>query len=183
MQKLAVNLGGHTAPRDLVDQILGFARARGMDQRALAERAGISPETLSRIKQHGGCRLSTALALAHAAGLRRIALDQRGRAPTGPSNAPPRGVAASIAARKLSAGRRQPITPSALVRALTRGAVTPENHPHLLGFFEELPVESVHDVVLDHALDFGQLLALARTLGAEGEVVAWIEEMAGHSVA
>lgn len=63
------------------------------------------------------------------------------------------------------------------------GEPRPEQRVHLLGFFEELPVESVHDVVLDEGLDFARLTALAHELGAEGETVEWLGEMAGYSVA
>lgn len=74
-----------------------------------------------------------------------------------------------MAAAKLSAGRRLSITAAALVQALVTGSATRDNRVHLLGFFEELPIESVHDVVLDHDLDYVRLLALAQELGAEGE--------------
>jgi len=89
---------------------------------------------------------------------------------------------ASIAARKLSAGRRIPITGEELVTELRTGP-TRQHRTHLIGFFEELPVESVHDVALDEGLDYRHLAALASELGAEGETVEWLEEMAHDSVA
>jgi DNA-binding XRE family transcriptional regulator len=164
---------GSSAARDLVDQILSFARQHSIDQATLARRAGISPETLSRLKKTGRCRLATALDLAHAAGLGQLEMMERSAA----------RVAASIAARKLSAGRRLPITAEELVQALAASKPPRELKAHLCGFFEELPIESVHDVVLDERLDYDHLAALAHELGAEGETVEWLEEMARDSVA
>jgi len=155
-----------------VAQIVAVARTRGIDQATLARRAGISPESLSRLKRSGGCRLATALELARAAGLERLVLAE-----------PASGTAASVAARELSAGRRRAINAAELVRALAADKPGKRHRAHLLGFFEELPLESVHDVALDEGLDYHRLLALARALGAEGETVDWLEEMAGNGLA
>jgi DNA-binding phage protein len=171
MTTLSIRLTQPDAAKDLVAQILALARQRGLDQTAVAKRAGISPESLSRLKKSGKCRLATALDLARAAGLKHLGLRPDVR------------VSASIAARKLSAGRRIPITAEALVRSLETGVLKPEQRVHLLGFFEELPIESVHDLVLDEGLDFERLTALAHELGAEGETVEWLGEMARYSVA
>jgi hypothetical protein len=174
MPKVSVVLTGPggTSAEDLVDRIIAFAHQGGIDQATLARRAGISPESLSRLKKGGRCRLVTALRLAHAAGLKT--LDVTDRADRG---------AASIAARKLSAGRRLSITAQDLVRALASGEPPKDHRGHLLGFFEELPIESVHDVALDEGLSYRHLAALANELGAEGETVEWLEEMARDSVA
>ena len=165
-------LGGEPA-RTLVAEIVAAAAGRGIDQAALAARAGISAESLSRLKKAGGCRLATALDLARAAGLRTIELVDR----------PARGAAASIAAGKLSAGRQVPIGAEDLVRALLPGRVPPEHKAHLYGVFEELPIEALHDLILDEGLDYGHLARLARDLGAEGESLDWLAEMAGDGVA
>lgn len=164
---------GTHAARDLVDQILSFARQRGIDQATLARRAGISPESLSRLKKTGRCRLATALELAHAAGLGQLEVMERSAA----------RVAASVAARKLSASRRRPITAEELVEALAASEPPHELKAHLCGFFEELPIASVHDVVLDERLDYKHLTELAGALGAEGETVEWLEEMARDGLA
>src|SRR5687768_13874922 len=104
------------ATRDLLSRIFDRARAQGVDQNRLAGRAGISPESLSRLKKTGTCRLTTALDLANAVGL-TLDLTEPGV----------RRVAASIAARKLSAGRRVRIGAAELVSGLAQ-AEPPQNH-------------------------------------------------------
>jgi len=54
----------------LVSQILQLAQSRGMDQKALAEAARISPETLSRLKKADDVYFSTLSQLAHAVGMK-----------------------------------------------------------------------------------------------------------------
>jgi transcriptional regulator with XRE-family HTH domain len=54
----------------LLDEILRTARAQGLDQRALAERAGLSPGTLSRMKAQEDSAFSSMASLAAAVGLR-----------------------------------------------------------------------------------------------------------------
>jgi DNA-binding phage protein len=157
----------------LLTAIVDHARARGIDQGALAARAGISAEALSRLKKAGSCRLTTALALARAAGLTTLEFGA----------ARPRRVAASIAARKLSAGRRRAMGADDLVSALASGEPSRAYQAHVIGFFEELPLEIVHDVILDEELDYGRLRALATAVGAEGDTVDWLAEMAGDGVA
>ncbi len=163
----------HEAARDLIAAVVDHARGRGVDQATLARRAGISPESLSRLKREGRCRLSTALDLALAAGLTRLDLVAE----------PARPRSAGVCAQKLSAGRRAPISTAELVHALSTGRVLRRHRGHLCGFFEELPIELVHDVILDEGLEYAQLLALANKIDAEGETIEWIEEMAGDGLA
>ena len=54
-----------TETTDLLQQILTLARERGLTQITLAQRAGITPEALSRAKKGGDMRLSTLNELAH----------------------------------------------------------------------------------------------------------------------
>ena len=117
--------------------------------------------------------MATALALARAAGLRKLEISEE----------PSANLAATIAARKLSAGRRLPITAEELVLALASSEPQKKHVAHLYGFFEELPIESVHDVVLDEGLDYAHLTALANNLAAKGETVEWLEDMARDSLA
>jgi len=159
--------------RRLIAEIMAFAREAGIDQGTLASRAGIPAESLSRLKRAGGCRLATALELARAAGFKRLE----------PTTEPAGRVAASLSARKPSAGRRLPIAAEALVLALRSGEPRDVHRPHLHGFFEELPIELVHDVILDEGLDYERLVTLANALGAEGESIDWLAEMAGDGVA
>ncbi len=55
---------------DLIVRIIGAAKARGLSQGELAERAGIRPETLSRAKKNPNISLATFEELARVAGLR-----------------------------------------------------------------------------------------------------------------
>lgn len=90
-----------------------------------------------------------------------------------------------MAARKLSAGRRRAIPEETLARLL-RDADAREVDtwaPHLRGLLEELPLESVHDLVIYGWTDFPRLAYLARRLDCEGETVDWIHEMAEFAVA
>lgn len=164
---------GAAVSRAVVHGILARAQGQGVDQATLARRAGISAESLSRLKRQGSCRLSTALDLARAAGLGVLRLVPGPRSP----------AAAALAARKLSAGRPRTVTAAELVNALAAGRVEAALEPHLYGLFEELPIETVHDLCLDEGLDYRTLLELARSLGAEGETVEWLAEMAGDGLA
>lgn len=51
-------------------RIAEAARARGLSRRALAQRAGVRPETLSRVASRGTCDFATLERLAAAVGLR-----------------------------------------------------------------------------------------------------------------
>ena len=55
---------------ELIQQILDAAREQGMDQQQLAELAGLSTGTVSRIKQQTDASYSTLSKLAAAVGLR-----------------------------------------------------------------------------------------------------------------
>lgn len=55
---------------DLLQQILALAKQQGLTQITLAQRAGITPEALSRAKQGGDMRVSTLAGLAHVVGLK-----------------------------------------------------------------------------------------------------------------
>ncbi len=175
MTALSISLtgSGGVSAQGLITEIIAFARARGIDQVTLAARAGISAESLSRLKKAGGCRLATALELARVAGFKTLELTEKSAAK----------VAASASARKLSAGRRRPINAEDLILALRTGAPQDAHRAHLYGFFEELPIEVVHDVILDEGLDCAHLVRLANELGAEGETVDWLAEMAGDGLA
>jgi hypothetical protein len=173
--KLSISLtgSGRLSAQGFIEEIIALAKERGVDQVTLARHAGISAESLSRLKKAGGCRLATALDLARAAGFGTLELTDH----------PFAKVAASMAARKLSAGRRLPISSEDFVLALQSDAPQAEFRAHLCGFFEELPIELVHDVVLDHNLDYTHLVWLAKELGAEGETIDWLAEMVGDSLA
>lgn len=177
---MEIHLNRSNGPtRQFIDAVLEFAKGRRIDQATLAKQAGIAPEVLSRLKKAGNCRLATALALATAAGLTRITL----RSDRVADAAPRDRSAAVVCARKLSAGRRIPIAADELVAALRADESPARHRAHLFGFFEELPIGAVHEVILDEGLDFAHLAAAARRLGAEGKTVEWVEDMAGDRVA
>ncbi len=169
MTALSINLtdSGAISAKALIAEIIAFARESGIDQVTLASRAGISAESLSRLKKVGGCRLGTALELARVAGFKTLDLTKQSAGQ----------VASSLSACKLSAGRRL------LVLVLRTREPQDRYRAHLYGFFEELPIELVHDVILDEHLDYAHLASLANKLRAEGETVDWLAEMAGDSVA
>ena len=54
----------------LVDQIVDAGKNRGMDQKTLVQKAGLSASTLSKLKQADDVRLSTLERLASVVGLR-----------------------------------------------------------------------------------------------------------------
>lgn len=163
----------NVSAKDFIDRVIAFARKQGVDQATLAVRSGISPESLSRLKKQGGCRLTTALRLASSAGFKKIDIIEQ----------PTTNIAASIAARKLSAGRRVSITAEELIFALVSGKPKNKHKVHVLGFFEELPIASAHDVILDEGLNYKHLVSIANKLGAEGETIEWLKEMACDSLA
>ncbi len=55
---------------DLLQQILARGREQGFTQLEIAQRAGITPEALSRAKHGGDMRVSTLAGLAQVVGLR-----------------------------------------------------------------------------------------------------------------
>ena len=161
--------------------ILAEAGRLKLSGEALASAAGIRPETLSRLRRAEDCRLSTLRRLASAVGLSVEVLPYRAEA----SRA---GRALRLAARKLSAGRRQAISATDLETAIRDPEAGTRWPGHLAGLLEELPIELLHDLVIEGTTSFEALSRLADRLGltAAGEkegTIAWIEEMAGDRVA
>ena len=54
----------------ILDRILASARQQGLEQRELAARAGLAPETLSRLKKRGSGEFATLDRLARVVGWR-----------------------------------------------------------------------------------------------------------------
>ncbi len=54
----------------LLDRIIDEGRRQGLEQKDIARKAGISPETLSRAKKASDMQLSTLMRLASAVGLK-----------------------------------------------------------------------------------------------------------------
>jgi len=59
-----------TETTNLLRRILALGKEQGLTQIVLAQRAGITPESLSRAKQGGDMRVSTLNELAHVVGLK-----------------------------------------------------------------------------------------------------------------
>ncbi|MDH5472140.1 MAG: hypothetical protein OEY61_04730 [Gammaproteobacteria bacterium] len=59
-----------SATGDLLAQIIDLARRKGLKQKDLAERAGLSPESISRAKKTGDMHLSSLMELARVVGLK-----------------------------------------------------------------------------------------------------------------
>jgi len=55
---------------DLLNEIIELSKRKGMKQKDLAERAGLSAETLSRAKKSGDMHLSSLVRLAETVGLK-----------------------------------------------------------------------------------------------------------------
>lgn len=55
---------------NLLNEIIALSKRKGMKQKELAERAGLSAETLSRAKKSGDMHLSTLIRLADIVGMK-----------------------------------------------------------------------------------------------------------------
>jgi transcriptional regulator with XRE-family HTH domain len=84
----------------LLEQVLRQARVKGISEAQLAERAGIRPETLSRLKRRDDADVSTLHSLALAVGLRLALI------PLDEGKGDPVFSAAKHAAAKAAARRR-----------------------------------------------------------------------------
>ena len=59
-----------SATGDLLTQIIDLAKRKGLKQKDLAERAGLSAESISRAKKTGDMHLSSLVELARVVGLK-----------------------------------------------------------------------------------------------------------------
>ena len=59
-----------TETTDILQQVLVLGKEQGLTQMTLAQRAGITPEALSRAKKGGDMRVSTLNELAHVVGMK-----------------------------------------------------------------------------------------------------------------
>ncbi|MDG5497703.1 hypothetical protein [Niveispirillum sp. BGYR6] len=84
----------------------------------------------------------------------------------------------------INAPRPKPIDGETLLQCLLGPSVTAEWRPHIEAFFDELSVETIHDLVLARLFDFEELYRAARTWRVtDGKAVPWIREMADLSLA
>lgn len=63
-------MSGTAQAAAVLERVVAEAKARGLSRRALARRAGVRPETVSRIASRGTCDFATLEQLAAAVGLR-----------------------------------------------------------------------------------------------------------------
>ena len=59
-----------TIVNELLNEIIELGKSKGLKQKDLASRAGLSPETLSRAKKSGDMHLSSLLRLAEIVGMK-----------------------------------------------------------------------------------------------------------------
>jgi hypothetical protein len=94
------------------------------------------------------------------------------------------GTALTLATREVNAPRPEPIDEATLIACLRSRSIDRRWTPHVRAFLEELPVEMIHDVVLEKHVTFRELKSAAEIWGKlDGENIAWIEEMAAHRMA
>lgn len=79
----------------------------------------------------------------------------------------------------INAPRPHPIDAQTLVRCLITSRTDARFRPHIEAFFDELPPESIHDLVLAKVISFEDLYRAIRNwrLSDAGDA-AWIKEMA-----
>ena len=89
------------------------------------------------------------------------------------------GQALPVLLAEINAPRPRPLDAEAFVSCLKATDSDPRFLPHMRALFEEIPIELLHNLVLDGVTDFDELAAAAETWGcADAESVAWIREMA-----
>jgi len=161
---------GMRRTKTLISDIVAMGRARGLTAADLAARAGISPSNLSRIRTAGRFNADT---LERLLGAVDGMVEVRPRAP--------RRTARTLdfVARKLDAGRREQLGTARLRRLLTHfraSAAADRAFSHLIGIIEEVPIEQIHDLVIEGDASLRALKRIADFVGGEGPTVAWIDE-------
>lgn len=153
----------------LIEQVIEAGRQRGLSASDIAARAGILPANLSRVRKTGKYSADTLERLLAAVdGETRVTVAAAKPARTLP-----------MVCKKLNAGRRRQLTQETLRRLLTRfrpsrrasGAFS-----HLIGVMEELPLEQVHDLVIEGDATLPSLKRIAEYTQAEGATADWIDE-------
>lgn len=149
--------------QQLIENVI---QSGGLAAGDLAARAGLSPGNLSRIRSSGKFNADTLERLLAAAGV-ELAVVPKTR----------RSTALEGAVIKLNAGRRHHLSAGELKRLLTRfrpSAGAERAFSHLVGVIEELPVELVHDLVIEGSATLPALARIVAYIDGEGDVAAWI---------
>lgn len=164
--------------RKLVADIIDVGRSHGLSAGDIAVRAGIAPANLSRVRRTGHFNADTLERLLTAARAEVSVTARRG----------PKSRTLTMVARKLNAGRREHISADELRRLLLRfqpSATAERAFSHLVGVVEELPIEQVHDLVIENDASLPALKRIADYVEGEGPTVDWINEQiaSGHELA
>lgn len=153
----------------LLEQIFETAKKQGLRAGDLAAKAGIPPESLSRIRRTGRFNADTLERLIAAVD-GEITLKTRTKA---------KSATLPIVAKKLNAGRRETVSSSELRQLLTRfypSKTSERAFSHLVGVIEETPLSQVHDLVLQGSATLPSLRRIVNYVDGEGEVADWINE-------
>ena len=153
----------------LIDGLVEAAKARGLSAGDLAMKAGLSPANLSRVRKTGRFNADT---------LERLlaAVDADIRITVTPKQT---GHTLSMICKKLNAGRRNALSPDELGRLLTkfrRSRTSDRAYSHLVGVIEEIPLEQLHDLVIDGDATLSSLERIADYVDGEGPTVDWIHD-------
>ena len=153
----------------LIEQVIEAGRRRGLSAGDIAAKAGISPANLSRVRKTGKYNADT---------LERLlaAIDGKTRVIVVVAK-PIRTL--PIICKKLNAGRRVQIPDETLRRLLTRFRPSQQANrafSHLVGVMEELPLEQVHDLVIQGDATLPSLKRIAEYTQAKGPTANWIDE-------
>lgn len=140
-----------------LSRIAEAARAHGLSRRALAERAGLRPETVSRIGSRGTCDYDSLARLAEAAGL-RLSIEAAGAGEALPA----KELVLEKRALIRSLARAHGVRTAALFGSAARGEETPRSD---LDFM----VEMAEGRSLLDLIGFAQ--DLERLLGRKADVV------------
>jgi hypothetical protein len=90
----------------------------------------------------------------------------------------------SLAICEINAPRPHPIDAETLLRCLRLRRPLDEWRPHVRAFLEEIPVELLHDIVLDRYITIAELERSIAIWGARDcDNVEWIKEMAHLAMA
>ncbi len=159
----------------IIEQVIEAGRERGLSAGDIAVRAGISPPNLSRIRKTGRFNADT---------LERLlaAIDGDIRVTVRPGKSI---RTLPLICKKLNAGRREHLSPETLRHLLTRfrpSAKARRAFSHLVGIVEELPLEQVHDLVIEGDATLPSLKRIADYVEAEGPTAEWIDEQISTAI-
>ncbi len=153
----------------LIEQVIEAGRRRGLSASDIAARAGILPANLSRGRKTGKYNADT---------LERLLAAVDGEIGVTIAAARPTRTLPMVC-KKLNAGRRRQLAQETLRRLLTRfrpSQRASEAFSHLVGVMEELPLEQVHDLVIEGDATLPSLKRIAEFTQAEGPTANWIDE-------